>query len=257
MDAETTLTVGEVARLAHVSVRTLHHYDSLGLLTPSRRSEAGYRLYTEDDLGRLQQILLYRELGFGLGEIAGVMGSPGFDRVAALERQREQLAARQERLRAVTALVDATLAALRGERQMTHEELFEAFGDFDPAAHEEEARERWGETEAYAESRRRTRAYTRDDWLRYRRESDDVNEELAALMAEGVAPGDPRALAAAERHRLLIDRWFYPCPREMHAALGEMYVADPRFTVKFDKVRPGLAHYLRDATAAALGAPGS
>jgi MerR family transcriptional regulator, thiopeptide resistance regulator len=252
MDDETTLTVGEVARLAHVSVRTLHHYDRLGLLTPSRRSEAGYRLYSEDDLGRLQQILLYRELGFGLGEIAGVMHSPDFDRVAALERQREQLAARQERLSAVAALVDATLAALKGERQMTHEELFEAFGDFDPAAHEDEARERWGHTEAYVESRRRTKAYTKDDWLRYRRASDAVNEALAALMDHGVAPGDPRALEAAEKHRLLIDRWFYPCSREMHAALGEMYVTDPRFTATFEEVRPGLAQYLRDATAAAL-----
>jgi MerR family transcriptional regulator, thiopeptide resistance regulator len=252
MDAETTLTVGEVARLAHVSVRTLHHYDRLGLLTPSRRSEAGYRLYSEYDLGRLQQILLYKELGFGLGEIAELMRSPDFDRVAALERQRDQLATRQERLRAVAALVDATLATLKGEREMTHEELFEAFGDFDPAAHEDEARERWGDTKAYAESRRRTKAYTKDDWLRYRSEADELNEALAALMAQGVPPGDPRAVEAAERHRLLIDRWFYPCSPQMHAALGEMYVADQRFAATFDKVRPGLARYLRDASAAAL-----
>lgn len=137
---------------------------------------------------------------------------------------------------------------------MTHEELFEAFGDFDPAAHEDEARERWGETAAHAEAQRRTRAYAKDDWLRYRRESDEVNESLAALLEAGAPPDDPRAQEAVERHRLLIDRWFYPCSREMHAALGEMYVADPRFTATFDKVRPGLAQYLRDGAAAALGA---
>ena len=119
MDDDTRMTVGEVARLSHVSVRTLHHYDRLGLLVPSRRSEAGYRLYSGQDLARLQQILLYRELGFGLGEIAGLMNGPGYDRIAALERQRELLVARQQHLGAVTALVDATLAALRGDREMT------------------------------------------------------------------------------------------------------------------------------------------
>lgn len=254
MDDETRLTVGEVARLAQVSVRTLHHYDRLGLLRPSTRSEAGYRLYARPDLERLQQVLLYRELGLPLEEIAGLMDSPAFDRAEVLERQRAQLAARREQLGAMVDLVDTTLATLRGERQMTHEELFEAFGDFDPAAHEDEARERWGETAAYAEAQRRTRAYAKDDWLRYRRESDEVNESLAALLEAGAPPDDPRAQEAVERHRLLIDRWFYPCSREMHAALGEMYVADPRFTATFDKVRPGLAQYLRDGAAAALGA---
>jgi MerR family transcriptional regulator, thiopeptide resistance regulator len=256
MDDETRLKVGEVARLAHVSVRTLHHYDRLGLLRPSARSDAGYRLYAGPDLERLQQILLYRESGIPLEEIAGLMDAAVFDRAEVLERQRAQLAARREQLGAMIRLVDATLATLRGERQMTHEEMFEAFGDFDPAAHEDEARERWGDTPAYAEAQRRTRSYTKDDWLRYRRESDEVNERLAALLGAGEPPEDRRAQEAVEQHRLLIDRWFYPCSQEMHAALGEMYVADPRFTATFDKVRPGLAQYLRDGAAAALGRHG-
>ena len=139
---------------------------------------------------------------------------------------------------------------------MTDEERFEAFGDFDPAAHEDEARERWGETAQYAEAQRRTKAYTNDDWLRYRREADVVGEALAALLDAGVPPDDPRTLAAAEQHRLLMDRWFYPCSPRMHAALGALYIADPRFTATFEEVRPGLAQYLRDATAAALEAAG-
>jgi DNA-binding transcriptional MerR regulator len=252
---ETTLTIGEVARLAHVSVRTLHHYDRLGLLRPSARSEAGYRLYSDDDLGRLQQILLYRELGFGLRTIAGLLADPGLDRAAALARQRELLEARRARLEGVIDLVDATLASLKGGPTMTREELFEVFGDFDPNAHEEEVRERWGGTDAYAESRRRTAAYSAEDWRRYRRESDELNQVLAALMDEQVLPGDTRAQEAVERHRLLIDRWFYLCSPEMHAALGEMYAADPRFAETFDAVRPGLARYLRDAAAAAVDPP--
>lgn len=256
MDDETRLTVGAVARLAHVSVRTLHHYDRLGLLTPSARSDAGYRLYTPEDLARLQQVLLCREIGLSLARIAEVMSAPGFDRPAALLEQRALLVTRRERLGAVIALVDTTLETLQGARTMTNEDMFEAFGDFDPAAHEDETRERWGDTAAYAEAQRRTGAYTKDDWLRYRRESDAVNERLAALLDEGVAVDDTRAREAVEQHRLLIDRWFYPCPAAMHAALGELYVADSRFTATLDRVRPGLAQYLRDATAAALDAAG-
>ena len=256
MDDDSTWTVGEVARLAHVSVRTLHHYDRLGLLRPSARTDAGYRLYAAPDLERLQQVLLYRELGLSLARIAELVTAPEFDRAAALREQRALLEARRERLGAVIGLVDRTLATLRGETTMTDEDLFEAFGDFDPAAHDDEARERWGETAMYAEAQRRTGAYTKADWLRYRREADEVNAQLAALLDGGVPADDPRAQAAAEQHRLLIDRWFYPCSPRMHAELGEMYVADPRFTATFEKVRPGLARYLRDATAAALEAAG-
>ena len=128
--------------------------------------------------------------------------------------------------------------------------MFEVFGDFDPAEHEAEAKERWGDTAAYKESARRTRRYTKDDWARFKAESDAVNEAIAALMDEGVAPDDPRAMDAVERHRLLIDTWFYPCPVEMHEQLGRMYVEDARFTATYEKIRPGMAEYLRDATAA-------
>jgi MerR family transcriptional regulator, thiopeptide resistance regulator len=133
---------------------------------------------------------------------------------------------------------------------MNDDELFEVFDDFDPAAHEDEVRERWGETDAYRESARRTSAYTADDWYRFKEESERIGATVASLMDAGVAPDDPRALAAVEEARLQIDRWFYPCSRAMHAQLGAMYVADPRFTATYEKVRPGMAAYLRDATAA-------
>ena len=103
------LRVGEVARLAHVSVRTLHHYDRIGLLRPSGRTEAGYRLYTAGDLERLQTVLLYKELGFGLGAIRDLLAEPGFDRREALRAQRAQLARRSGRIDAMLALVDRTL----------------------------------------------------------------------------------------------------------------------------------------------------
>jgi MerR family transcriptional regulator, thiopeptide resistance regulator len=242
--------IGEVAKLAHVSVRTLHHYDCLGLLQPSGRSAAGYRLYTAEDLERLQTVLFYKELGFGLGEIRDLLAEPGFDRREALRAQRALLARRSGRIDAMLALIDKTLAAMDEGIPMERSDLFQVFGEFDPAEHEAEAEERWGDTEAYEESARRTRRYTKEDWTRFKAESDAVNRAIATLMDDGIAADDPRAVDAVERHRLLIDTWFYPCSREMHKNLGRMYVADPRFAATYEKIRPGMAAYMRDATAA-------
>ena len=242
--------VGEVAALARVSVRTLHHYDEVGLLRPSARSEAGYRLYTMGDLERLQQILFYKELGFSLDEIREMMSDPAFDRREALLAQRELIAREAERFEAMLRLIDKTLAAMEGGFALTKEEMFEVFGDFDPAQYEGEVQQRWGHTEAYRESARRTKGYTKEDWQRIKAESEEINAAIAALMDQGVTPDDVRALDAVERHRLHIDRWFYPCSREMHAQLGQMYVNDPRFTATYEKIRPGMAKWVAEATAA-------
>jgi MerR family transcriptional regulator, thiopeptide resistance regulator len=245
-------TVGEVARLAHVTVRTLHHYHQLGLITPAARSVAGYRLFTVEDLERLQTVLFYRELGFPLEEIRGLVTAPTFDRRRALLSQRDLVAEQALRHEALLGLIDKTLASLEGGIHMTKEEMFEVFGDFDPAEYEDEARERWGETDAYKESARRTARYTKEDWKRFKTESEEINKAIVALMDEGVAPTDERAMEAVDRARLQIDRWFYPCSREMHAGLGEMYVADPRFTANYDKIRPGMAQYVCAAIRANL-----
>ena len=239
--------IGEVARLAHVSVRTLHHYDHVGLLEPSARSDGGYRLYTSPDLERLQQILFYRELGFALEDIKELMADPAYDRKEALQFQRELLAERALRLDAMLALIDRTLSYLDGGTAMTKEEMFEVFGDFDPSEYEDEVKERWGHTDAYKESARRTKQYTKADWQRFKEESEAITGAIVALLREGVPADDPRTMDAVERHRLQIDRWFYPCSREMHVGLAEMYVADPRFTATYEKIHPGLAQYVHDA----------
>jgi DNA-binding transcriptional MerR regulator len=245
-----TYTVGRVARLAHLSVRAPLHYDELGLLRPTRREGSGYRLYTSEDLERLQQVLFYKELGFSLHEIRDLMTDPAFDRRAALVGQRREIAARALRLEAMLALIDKTLASLEGGPRMNDEELLDVFGDFDPSEHEDEARERWGDTAAYRESARRTKGYAKEDWARFKAESDALNADFATLMRAGATPDDPRAMDAAERHRLQIYRWFYPCPPAMHVALGEMYVADPRFATTYEKIHPGMARYVCAAIAA-------
>ena len=243
-------TVGQVARLAHVTVRTLHHYDKLGVLAPSERSEAGYRLYTSADLERLQQVLFYRELGFPLEKIRDLMADPAFDRREALIVQRDLIGRQVLRLEAVRGLIERTLESLEGAITMSTEEMFEVFGEFDPTQYEDEVKERWGETDAYQESMRRTKRYTKDDWKRFMVESEAVSARIASLLDAGVPPEDPRAMDAVEGHRLLIDRWFYPCSLTMHVELGKMYVADPRFATTYEKVRAGMAQYMCDAIAA-------
>jgi DNA-binding transcriptional MerR regulator len=242
-----SLTVSQVARLAGVSVRALHHYDEIGLLQPSGRSEAGYRLYEQLDLQRLQQVLFFKELGFPLEEITRIVRDPAFDLRAALLMQRRLLTERATRVQALIGAVDAALDSLEKGTAMTKEEMFEVFGDFDPTKYEDEARERWGDSEAYRESARRTKRYAKKDWEQIKAEGAQIQHELVAQMEAGRAPTDPAVMDVAERHRGYITRWFYPCSYEIHRGLGELYVSDPRFTENIDKLRPGLAAFTRDA----------
>jgi MerR family transcriptional regulator, thiopeptide resistance regulator len=241
------LTIGEVARLARISVRTLHHYDRIGLLQPSARTDAGYRLYDDHDLARLQQALFFRELGFALDDIRRIMADPSFDRTEALTLQRRMLVEKAGQIDKMIGAVDAAIDATRKGTTMSKDDMFEAFGDFDPKEYEDEARERWGHTDAYKESTKRAARYTKDDWKKFKEEGDKINADLATLLDAGVPAGDPRAMDAVERHRVQIDTWFYPCSHEMHVNLGEMYIADPRFTATYEKIRPGLAAYVCEA----------
>lgn len=240
-------TVGAVARTSGVTVRTLHHYDTIGLLVPSDRSDAGYRLYSTADLERLQEILFYRELGFSLDEITRLVNEQGHDRTATLRRQRDLLAEQTRHLQAMVDAVDLALLAEEEGIPMSDDDMFEVFGDFDPKQHEAEVEERWGDTAAYEESRRRTARYGELEWRAIKEEGGACAQTLADLMSSGVpADADP-AMDAADAYRLHIDRWFYPCSHEMMEGLGDMYVADPRFTAHWSQYADGLAEYVRDA----------
>jgi DNA-binding transcriptional MerR regulator len=248
-------TVSQVARLAHVTVRTLHHYDEIGILVPSQRSAAGYRLYSDDDVARLHQILLFRELGFGLDAIADVLDEPAAARLSALKEQRDRLVVQRQRTDAVIRAVDAALAALEGGAPMSTEKMFEGFEEFGQGPYADEARERWGHTEAYQESARRTKAYGKAEWTAIRDEGGATLDAFATLFDAGAAPDGAEAMDAAEQARLHIDRWFYPCSRAMHAVLAEGYVSDPRFAAFYDRVRPGLAAFVSAAIKANAARP--
>ncbi|MEV7803128.1 MerR family transcriptional regulator [Microbispora sp. NPDC088329] len=240
-------SVGQVARFAGITVRTLHHYDEIGLLTPGERSAAGYRRYTEPDLERLQQVLFYRELGFSLEEIAAILDDPGADPMTHLRHQHELLRRRIGRLEEMAAAVQRAMEARKMGISLTPEERFEVFGDFDPDRYAEEAEERWGGTDAFEQSRRRTARYTKDDWRAITAEAEEVLEAFAAAFTEGAPADGERATDVAERHRAHITRWFYDCTYEIHKGLGEMYVSDPRFADNYERVAEGLSRYVRDA----------
>ena len=244
------MNVGEVAALAGVTVRTLHHYDRIGLLSPSGRTSAGYRQYGPADLDRLHRVLVYRELGFPLEEVATLLDDPAADPAEHLRRQHRLLLDRVERTRAMVAAVEKEMEAMDMGISLTPEERFEVFGAHDPAQYEAEAEERWGETEAWQESQRRTRSYTKEDWLRVKAEGEDVERRFAEALRDGVPADSERAMDLAEEHRQQISRNYYACPPELHAALGRMYVEDERFTAHYEQRAPGLAQYVSTAVQA-------
>jgi DNA-binding transcriptional MerR regulator len=234
-------TVKAVSKIAGVSVRTLHHYDEIGLFKPASLSGAGYRLYREGDLERLQQVLFFKELGFGLKEITRILSDPGFDRVRALTEHRKLLLERQGRLRRLIRSVDRTLKAIQRGKQMD-ETMFDGF---DAAKYEEEARQRWGDSPAFEESIQRTKRYTKRDWDEIKKEGGEIVQQLAGLM--GRPPADPEVQDWIGRHHRQINDRFYTCSAQVYRGLADAYVEDARFAAFYDKVKPGLARFMREA----------
>lgn len=240
--------VGDVANLAGITVRTLHHYDEIGLVRPSQRASSGYRQYAAADIDRLAEVLGYRELGFGLDEIRAMLDDPTGDRSQHLSRQRQLLTERIARLRRIVAAIDTTLEAQTvGSTGLTPAEKLEVFGDFDPDEHAEQAQQRWGDTDAYRQSAARTKKYTKQDWQAIMTEGSANTEAMAHAMRAGRPATSAEAMDAAEQARQHISRWYYDCAYEMHRNLGDMYISDERFTATYEKVAPGLAQYVRDA----------
>ena len=244
------MNVGQVAAAAGVSVRTLHHWDAVGLLVPSGRTASGYRSYAPGDVERLRQVLTYRELGFSLEDVRRLLDDPAVDALDHLRRQQESLADRIARLQSVAALVSRAVEARSMGIELDPHELREVFGDEDPTQHVEEARERWGDTDAYAQSHARTSSYSKADWLEVRAEGEDVERRFADALAAGLPADDPRVTAVAEDHRQHISRRFYDCSPQMHASLADTYVADERFAAHYDRRAAGLAQYVHDAVKA-------
>jgi DNA-binding transcriptional MerR regulator len=239
MDAK-DYTVGAVAELTGVSVRTLHHYDEAGLLQPSGHSAAGYRLYSPQDLRRLQRVLFYRELGFGLDAIAVIVDDPGSTGGDHLRRQRQLLADRIARCQAMVTAIDKELSARKLGISLTPQERLEVFGSTPMEDLADEAERRWGGTAEWPQQHR-TSGYTVQDWQQLLAENASIHQRLLDAMNGGVPAGDPAVMDLAEEHRQHTDRWYHDCGHEIHRQLAQSYLAND------DDMPPGLAQYCHDA----------
>jgi DNA-binding transcriptional MerR regulator len=245
-------TVGAVATLTGVSVRTLHHYDHIGLVVPTVRTPAGYRGYTDADVERLHLVLVYRSIGVPLDDIRRLLDDADADVLAHLARQHELLLAQADRLQHMIKSVEELMKAHRGGIQLTAEEQIEIFGtDAFGAQYAAEAEERWGHTDSWKQSQRRAAQLTKHDWVDIKAEGDALLEALASAKRAGVTPGSAKANELAARHRASIER-FYDCDDAMHRCLAEMYLADERFTRYYDDVERGLAQFVHDIVVASI-----
>ncbi|MEV5646902.1 MerR family transcriptional regulator [Nocardia sp. NPDC052254] len=238
-------SIAEVAKISGVTARTLRHYDDIGLLTPARVGANGYRHYEDEQLLRLQQILVLRELGLSLSEIAAAVDSEP-DTLAALKRQHARLLAERDRLGRMAATVARTIAELEGNQGMAvqinrPENLFEGF---DHTRYDDEARQRW--PEEFEESRRATADMTPADVERMQRELTAAMIRMADFMAAGIPVDDAAVQSEIGDHYEGISRFWTP-NRQAYECVGRMYVDDERFKANYDRIATGLAEYQRDA----------
>ncbi|MEV6149617.1 MerR family transcriptional regulator [Nonomuraea sp. NPDC052129] len=239
------LTVGAAASHVKVTVRTLHHWDAIGLVRPSGRTTGGYRLYSAADIARIHRVLIYRELGLSLDDIGELLDAPTVDMTVPLRQQRTQLLDRISRLRAMVDAVDRMIEAARAGILLSAEEQVAIFGPRWKPSQVADARDRWGDTVQWAQYAERAAGMTPEDWQQIADNIATLEHDLAAAKRAGVRPGSAEANALAERHRASIDAYF-DCTLSMHVCLGRKYAADPDFTAYHDAIEPGLTIWLRD-----------
>ena len=245
--------VGELAKLSGVSIRTLHHYDAIGLLKPASVGENGYRYYGREELLRLQQVLFHRELGMSLADIAAALDAPGFDRLAALRRQRERVAAETDRHRRLLDTIDRTIAELEGQRTVQDSDLYKGFAPEKQAEYEAYIVEQYGEgARPHIEAgRKRWAELSPDELQAHMNELAAVEADLAAAAGSGVAPDDPLLDPVLARHHAWVGAaWAGPPSAEAYTGLGSLYASHPDFVARYEGMQPGLAVWLQTAMTA-------
>jgi MerR family transcriptional regulator, thiopeptide resistance regulator len=246
-----TYTVNQLAQLAGISVRALHHYDEIGLLKPAFTGENRYRYYGEDELLRLQQILIHRELDIPLAEIAALLDAPGFDRLAALQEQRERLEEQAKRYARMVKTIDRTIARLKGDRAMKDADLYS--GVVSPekqAEYETWLQEKYGKyiTSRIEESRRHVARLSGDDWAALMADLAIIEGELAAAKRAGLPPQSAALDPLVSQHRdWVASMWGQPAPLQAYAGLADIYLAHPDFIARYEQIETGFAQYLATA----------
>lgn len=242
-------TVQKLGKLAGISTRTLRYYDEIGILKPARINSSGYRIYGQNEVDRLQQILFYRELGVGLERIKEIVTAPNFNGILTLKEHREKLLEKKEQLDLLIANVDKTIALTEGRLIMTDKEKFEGFKqkmiDDNETKYGQEIRERYGEDEIN-KSNQRLKNMSQEQYALMEKLSVDVMDILKSAFETGDPAGE-LAQKAADLHKQWISYCWDSYSKEAHAGLAQMYVEDERFTAYYDKDQPGTAEFLRDA----------
>lgn len=236
------MKISDVARLTGITVRTLHYYDEIGLLKPSEVTQAGYRVYNDTDLEVLQQILFFRELDFSLEDIRKIMQNPAYEKKSALRKQKELLLQKRSRLDSLIALVDKTL---KGEQDMSFRQFDTAKIEETKKKYAEEAKQRWGDTSAYAEYEKKSRSYSDA-------QQNMLDGEGAGILSEfgqnrSLAPDSAQAQALVKKWQAYITSNYYTCTKEILSCLGQMYVGDARFTQHIDQYGAGTAAFMAAA----------
>ena len=237
------LTVKQLSKLAGVTPRTLHHYDQIGLLKPSRVGDNGYRYYGEESVLRLQQILFYRELGIPLEDIKKIMGRRDFDVMGALRSHKEALQKQVSRLNRLINTVDNTINHLKGNTIMSEKSLFEGFNEEEQEKYALEAEELYG-AESVRASMKKWKSYSAEEKKRIMDEGSKNYTDMIAAIPKG--PDSPEAQALVERWRKHMDYFWTPNLDQL-LALANGYNDDPRFKANFDKMHPQLAEFMRAA----------
>ncbi len=233
------MQIKKFAELTGVSVRTLHYYDEIGLLKPSSVDRfTGYRYYDESSVLRMQEILFYRELDFSLKSIAEILSSPNYDREKALKEQKKLLTLKKERLERLILSIDD---AVKGESVMS------AFDNSEFEAYKSETKEKWGNTEAYAEFSEKTKAYSKERFADINTGLEYIFRDFAELMKSGAEPDSSEAQALVKKLQDYITENYYTCTDEILAGLGQMYMADERFKNNIDKYASGTAEFVSKA----------
>lgn len=242
-------TVQKLGKLAGISTRTLRYYDEIGILKPARISSSGYRIYGQNEVNRLQQILFFRELGVGLDAIKEVVTAPSFNGAKALRQHHEKLLAKREQLDKLIANVEKTIAVTEGRIEMTDKEKFEGFKqkliDENEEKYGDEIREKYGK-ETVEKSNAHFRNMSKEDYDKMSSLAEEVQKTLADAFKTG-DPGSEQAQKAADLHKQWITYCWGNYNKEAHQGLAQMYVDDERFTAYYDKEQPGTAVFLRDA----------
>ena len=243
-------TVKQVARLSGVSVRTLHHYDEIGLLKPANVGSNGYRYYGREELLRLQQILFHRELGLPLDEIGKLLDAPGFDRIAALTAQRERLLADSRRFRRLARTIEETLAALRGETEMTDKAMYRGFDPGKQAQYEDWLVDRYGDDvrREIEESKTRIKGWSRKEFDDSQAEYEAIEGGLASAVTDGLPADSEPVQALIRRHHAWVGRMWGRTPgRDGYVGLTQTYAGHPDFVARYEARATGLTEYLGQA----------